>query len=912
MNRRTIALLSLAAATTAAAGLALLDPIIAAIYDGRGPTILVDILAGRDVHPVTHYQQVAAERFRAPLIALALAGLLAAGAAANTPSTRRRAADLLDGRAGLALTAGGIIVVAGILVTRLSNPPLPDVVLSEVMTSNANHAADEDGDFPDWVELWNTTTRAIPLSEYRLVKNGEDSWGLPDIVLRPDARILVYASSKDRPLWPNTAAFWLESEAASPDERLEVRLGPAEGDSNVPSWVEVINPTDELIDVGGLRVTGHAEELPTVELMPGTTARVDIIADSVPMPRIHAPFRLSRDGVHLELHGPDGIDSVEVPTLLRNVSFGRDPSAPRRWCRFVFPAPGEHNQRGCFSDDRLGAPSFSHGTGVYEDAFDLRIDIPEGTGPVLYTLDGSYPDLDRNPASTLVYDRPIRIEPPPAVTGPLTRIDATITDPIMEWSSLFREAPTVNTNIRPGVALRARTSDSAESVATFLFEPERDDRLPIIALTLEPDHLFHHETGIYVAGATFDRWRSSDSFDPARRWNTPANYRNRTRAWERPFANDLHDAVHLQYCDSDGCQDTLKVGLRIHGNATRIYPQKSLRLYARDDYWNPHFVTDFFGSGESGWRTLILRNGGNSTRSLGPRFHFNDALLQSAMSDLAADTQAFAPVVLYLNGELWGIHNLRERYDPTFITVRYGIDASNVAMLGTGPSAQQPESIVDHWNTLVAASQTLDIDDPASLEFIEDAMDLDSFFDFIIVHTYAGNTDWPGNNSRWWRSIDPSDPAGLGPDDGRWRWMIMDLDRIGNSISGNPDVTHPTLLSRLPPDSSVSHAQLLHGLLRFPEYRRHFFEHYESHLATTFAPDRMVRHLEEFVDRVGPDMREHDRRWLQADPTIGGETSAWEERVEELRLFFAQRPDEVRRHLDQARAQWFPIEGGED
>lgn len=75
---------------------------------------------------------------------------------------------------------------------------LPD--LSEFMASNETTLADEDGDFPDWIELANPGTEAIDLGGYYLTDDRErpTRWELPTTVLSPGEFLIVYASGKDR------------------------------------------------------------------------------------------------------------------------------------------------------------------------------------------------------------------------------------------------------------------------------------------------------------------------------------------------------------------------------------------------------------------------------------------------------------------------------------------------------------------------------------------------------------------------------------------------------------------------------------------------------------------------------------------------------------------------------------------
>src|SRR5690606_14135405 len=60
---------------------------------------------------------------------------------------------------------------------------------------------------------------------------------------------------------------------------------------------------------------------------------------------------------------------------------------------------------------------------------------------------------------------------------------------------------------------------------------------------------------------------------------------------------------------------------------------------------------------------------------------------------------------------------------------------------------------------------------------IESRMDPWDFADFMLAQIHFRNTDWPGNNVRYWRVKKPYDPnASNRFDDGRWRWLVFDSD----------------------------------------------------------------------------------------------------------------------------------------
>ncbi len=74
---------------------------------------------------------------------------------------------------------------------------------SSVLASEGNPPADdwmEDGDFPDWIELFNSGNESINLEEYKISDDTLvlDKWAFPSIELEPDAFLVIFASGKDR------------------------------------------------------------------------------------------------------------------------------------------------------------------------------------------------------------------------------------------------------------------------------------------------------------------------------------------------------------------------------------------------------------------------------------------------------------------------------------------------------------------------------------------------------------------------------------------------------------------------------------------------------------------------------------------------------------------------------------------
>ena len=73
------------------------------------------------------------------------------------------------------------------------------VVISEFMEKNRTILRDEDGDFSDWIELWNQSDETVDISGWNISdRENQLGWTLPEMSLEPGQRIVIFASGKDR------------------------------------------------------------------------------------------------------------------------------------------------------------------------------------------------------------------------------------------------------------------------------------------------------------------------------------------------------------------------------------------------------------------------------------------------------------------------------------------------------------------------------------------------------------------------------------------------------------------------------------------------------------------------------------------------------------------------------------------
>ncbi len=90
-------------------------------------------------------------------------------------------------------TASVLFLLAPLVIAELE--------ISEFMAANVETLADADGDFPDWIEIFNSDVSSASLADHYLTDDPEDltKWSFPeDAVVPGNGHVFVFASGKDQ------------------------------------------------------------------------------------------------------------------------------------------------------------------------------------------------------------------------------------------------------------------------------------------------------------------------------------------------------------------------------------------------------------------------------------------------------------------------------------------------------------------------------------------------------------------------------------------------------------------------------------------------------------------------------------------------------------------------------------------
>ena len=86
------------------------------------------------------------------------------------------------------------------ITATLSNPTVGDLVINEFMASNDVTQADQDGEFDDWIELYNNSSTSIDLSGYFLSDDATDlmQWEFPaGTIIDGNSYLMIWADNDD-------------------------------------------------------------------------------------------------------------------------------------------------------------------------------------------------------------------------------------------------------------------------------------------------------------------------------------------------------------------------------------------------------------------------------------------------------------------------------------------------------------------------------------------------------------------------------------------------------------------------------------------------------------------------------------------------------------------------------------------
>lgn len=462
---------------------------------------------------------------------------------------------------------------------------------------------------------------------------------------------------------------------------------------------------------------------------------------------------------------------------------------------------------------------FSLEGGFYHESLEISLFPPPGAR-IYYTLDGSQPTT-----RSKVYRKPFQIEA---------------------------------TTVIRAIARKGKKRSTVYSNTYFINEPETD--LPVVSISIAPYRLFDPEKGLFMVG--------NDAIDSL--WKKPgANF------WSR---KELRAGVEI--FDPQGvCQYNCVSGFRLFGGMSRLFPQKSMAIAARQRYGQKRIRYPIFGEEHpKKFKHIVLRNSGSDFG----KAHFRDILMTSLLEKVDLDKQLYQPTHVYINGTYWGLYHIREKVNRFFIAAHHDVDKDSIDLMEHRIIRKRGSR--KHYQRLLYFMRRHDMANVADFDHVTTQIEVDNFMDYQIAQIYFDNQD-AGGNIKFWRPQTPN---------GRWRWILYDTDwgfglHEDEAFKNNSLAFHTERDGPLWPNPPWS-TFILRKLLENPDFRIDFTNRFADHLNTTFKEDRVAVKIDFIVDQLNFEIDRHFERWRL-------DREEWEAEVDKLHSFAQERPKHVRMHL---------------
>lgn len=341
-----------------------------------------------------------------------------------------------------------------------------------------------------------------------------------------------------------------------------------------------------------------------------------------------------------------------------------------------------------------------------------------------------------------------------------------------------------------------------------------------------------------------------------------------------------------------------------HGNDSWAYDQRGFDYISRDEFGRNYGIQHqiFPNKSRDSYQRLIVKAAANDNYPFEDGAHIRDAYIHmlSQYADLRLDERTSRPCVLYMNGQYWGLYDIREKVDdPDFTDYYYDQDKYDIDFIKTWGGTWEEYGSRDDWDDLHDFITTNDMTIPAVYDYVRSELNVGSLIDYMIINNHLVCMDWLNWNTGWWRGRNPEG------DKRKWRYILWDMDAsLGHyaNYTGIPDTSpeaDPCNIEDLYFDADFEgHTELLVRLMENEDFYAEYVNRYADLNNTYLSCDYMIALLDEMIAEIAPEMPRQVDRW-------GGTMAGWESEVEEMRNFILDRCD----YIDGGMVDCYEVEG---
>lgn len=378
--------------------------------------------------------------------------------------------------------------------------------------------------------------------------------------------------------------------------------------------------------------------------------------------------------------------------------------------------------------------TFSHLGGVYTNTFTLSLTCEHANYHIRYTTNGSTPTKHAQ-----LYSGPIVMSRALQSSSDIYKIQISPDEDVFIPDSVLK-----------AIVIRAAVFDeNGQKVGptitqSYFIESLGCDfhQLPIVSICADSMALFSYDTGIFVRGF---HW------DPSNPLNS-GNYFQSGEEWER--------LCNIEYYSPNQLGFNQMAGIRTHGGNGRRTEQKAFKLYAREEYGNKNFSYKIFDNLDIvKYKRLVFKPFISAWTHAG----IQDWIAENIALNLRMDALSTRPVIVFLNGEYWGIYFVEEKADERYLEAHHNVDKDDSNIIANWWEVENGNDY--DFLSFYQWMENADLSDSLQYIYVTQKLDIPGTIDYMLLELFTANTDWPSNNLRCWQE-----------DYGPWHWLFYDGD----------------------------------------------------------------------------------------------------------------------------------------
>ncbi len=334
---------------------------------------------------------------------------------------------------------------------------------------------------------------------------------------------------------------------------------------------------------------------------------------------------------------------------------------------------------------------------------------------------------------------------------------------------------------------------------------------------------------------------------------------------------EYFDKNKVQVAETDG--QTNK-----HGNDSWAYGQRGFDYVSRDEMGYNYALNYkvFNTKPRQSFQKIIFKAAANDNYpfEMGSA-HIRDSYAHTLAQrgNLNLDARTWAPAIVYVNGQYWGVYDVREKVDDAdFIDYYYNQPEEDLQYLKTWGSTWSEyggTQAQTDWDALRNFITANNMAVQSNYDYVDSLFNTKSFVDYFVFNSWLVTSDWLNWNTSWWRGLNP---AG---DKKKWRYCLWDLDAImGHYINYTniPDQTtaaDPCNVEDLPNPGGQGHTEILNALMANPGFKQYYQARYIDLMNTTLNCAFTLPLYDSMIAVIQPEMQEHCTFW-------GGSYATWQ------------------------------------